>query len=101
LPVAVPPLRKRREDIPALVAHHLALARSRSPSSPVRSIAPGALEILVAAPWPGNVRELAGVVERLVVFGREEVMEARDVAFVHEGSNGPVSTPPLPGPQPE
>jgi two-component system, NtrC family, response regulator HydG len=96
LPVTVPPLRERREDIPALVAYHLALARSRSPGSPVRSIAPGALEILVTAPWPGNVRQLASVVERLVVFGREEAVEAPHVAFVHEGSNRPVSTLPLP-----
>src|SRR5262249_5479129 len=95
LPVAVPPLRERREDIPSLVAHHLALARSRSPASPVRSIAPGALDILVAAPWVGNVRELASVVERLVVFGREKVVEARHVAFVHESSNGPASMLPL------
>ncbi len=98
LPVAVPALRERREDIPALVAHHLALARSRSPGSPVRSFAPGALEVLVAAPWPGNVRELASVIERLVVFGREEVVAADLVAFVHEGSKRPASTPPLSGP---
>jgi two-component system response regulator HydG len=98
LPIVVPPLRERREDIPALVTHHLALARSRSPGSPVRSIAPGALEILVSAPWPGNVRELASVVERLVVFGREEVVEASHVARVHEVAHDPLPTPLRPGP---
>jgi two-component system response regulator HydG len=84
LPIAVPALRERREDIPALVAHHLALAKARSPASPVREVAPEALALLTAAPWPGNIRELASVVERFVVFGRDEVVEAHHLAFLHE-----------------
>jgi two-component system response regulator HydG len=85
LPIVVPPLRERREDIPALVAHFFAEARRRSPSSPARSIAPEALQMLVSAPWRGNVRELASVVERLVVFAREERIEARHLLFLSEG----------------
>jgi two-component system response regulator HydG len=82
LPIVVPPLRERREDIPALVEHLLAAARQRSPSSPVRSIEPCALAVLAAAPWPGNVRELASVIERLVVFERDQRIEARHLAFL-------------------
>jgi two-component system response regulator HydG len=75
LPVLVPPLRERREDIPALVAHFLADACRRAPRSPVRSIGPDALRVLVESPWPGNVRQLASHVERAVVFGVDEVID--------------------------
>jgi len=94
LPIVVPPLRERREDIPALAAHLLAQARLRSPDSPVRSFDPCALEALAAAPWPGNVRELASVIERLVVFERDETIEARHLSFL--ANRPPESTRMLP-----
>ena len=80
LPVFVPPLRDRREDIPALVAHLLAEARRRAPHSPVRAIRPEALLALTRAPWPGNVRELASVIERAVVFGAHESVRLEDLS---------------------
>jgi two-component system, NtrC family, response regulator HydG len=76
LPVFVPPLRDRREDIPALAMHFLAEARQRAPSSPVQSIGPDALRILTDASWPGNVRELASCIERAVVFGVDEMVDS-------------------------
>lgn len=79
LSVQVPPLRDRREDIPALVDHFFARARSRTTQSLVTEFAPEALERLSRAPWPGNVRELAAVIERLVVFGHRERVEAEDL----------------------
>jgi len=82
LPVSVPPLRDRREDIPALAAHFLAEALGRAPHSPVRSIAPGTLRTLVEAPWPGNVRELATVIERAVVFGAHESLVVESLSHV-------------------
>jgi two-component system response regulator HydG len=97
LPLVVPPLRERREDIPMLVAHLLAEARQRSPDSPVRSIEPCALELLVSAPWPGNVRELASVIERLVVFEREERIESRHLSFLSKGPQVSPSALPLSG----
>jgi two-component system response regulator HydG len=75
LPVVVPPLRDRREDIPALAAHFLAEACRRAPRSPVRSIGRDALRVLAAAAWPGNVRELASCLERAVVFGVDEMID--------------------------
>jgi len=62
-PLEVPPLRERREDIPALVAYFLGRRRGR----PVR-VAPQALSQLVAYAWPGNVRELQNVVERAAIL---------------------------------
>ncbi len=79
LPVFVPPLRERREDIPALAAHLLGEACQRAPNSPVRSIGPEALQSLEGAPWPGNVRELASVIERAVVFGADEKLEIKSL----------------------
>ena len=72
LPLFVPPLRQRREDIPELAAYLLAQAQLRAPHSPVRSIGPDVLRALTEAPWPGNVRELASVIESAVVFGTNE-----------------------------
>ena len=75
LSVHVPPLRERREDIPALAAHFLAQACQRAPSSPVRSIGRDALRALSEGVWPGNVRELASAIERAVVFGVDEMID--------------------------
>jgi two-component system response regulator HydG len=93
LPIVVPPLRERREDIPALAAYLLAEARRRSPGSPVRAFEPSALEVLAAAPWRGNVRELASVIERLVVFERDERIEARHLASLADRVSEPPSLP--------
>jgi two-component system response regulator HydG len=75
LSVAVPPLRDRPEDIPALAAHFLAQACKRAPTSPVRSIGRDALRALSERSWPGNVRELASSIERAVVFGVDEMID--------------------------
>ncbi|MGA3124243.1 MAG: sigma-54 dependent transcriptional regulator [Polyangiaceae bacterium] len=81
LPVLVPPLRHRREDIPALAERFLAEARQRAPHSPVRSLRPDVLRMLSEAPWPGNVRELASCIERAVVFGVEAILDVESVRF--------------------
>jgi two-component system response regulator HydG len=76
LPLFVPPLRDRREDIPMLAEYLLAQACQRAPLSPVRSLGGDALRKLTKAPWPGNVRELASAIERAVVFGVDEMLDA-------------------------
>jgi two-component system, NtrC family, response regulator HydG len=60
--IAVPPLRERAEDIPALVAHFLARSPRRA------AITDAALAWLAAAPWPGNVRELEAAIERAIAL---------------------------------
>jgi two-component system response regulator HydG len=96
LPVFVAPLRDHREDIPALAARFLAEARQRTVHSPVRSIGPEALRIMIAAPWPGNVRELASVIERAVVFGSDVAVGAKDISCIRT-----VAEPAIPWPSPD
>ncbi|MDR1613573.1 MAG: sigma-54 dependent transcriptional regulator [Planctomycetota bacterium] len=76
--VELPPLRDRREDIPDLARHFLARYREDE-GSRVREISEDALGMLERYNWPGNVRELANVMERLVVLGRSERIEVRQV----------------------
>ena len=82
LPLTVPPLRARSEDVPVLAKEFLAAARERTPGSPVRAISNDAMRVLETASWLGNVRELESAIERLVVLGREETIEPRDVGYL-------------------
>ena len=66
IPIRVPPLRERREDIPLLAAHFLDVGRQRLGLGPVR-LTDEARERLVGADWPGNVRELENVISRGVL----------------------------------
>ncbi|NOK05178.1 MULTISPECIES: sigma-54 dependent transcriptional regulator [Myxococcus] len=71
----LPPLRERREDIPALIEHFLQQAKARNPRSVVQRFSPETLAALAALPWAGNVRELENLVQRLVVLGSTEVVD--------------------------
>jgi transcriptional regulator with PAS, ATPase and Fis domain len=71
--LTVPPLRERREDIPALIGHFLEQF-TRNNGTPVHGISPEAVKLLSAYAWPGNVRELENVIERLVVTGRNDIV---------------------------
>ena len=78
VPIEVPPLRSRREDIPLLVEHfvrRLATAQGVSP----RALAPGALARLERHSWPGNVRELRNTVERLLILAAGDTVQEADV----------------------
>ncbi len=77
LPLAVPPLRDRPGDIPALVARFLARARSGR-SSPLE-VGPRAMAALQAYAWPGNVRELRNIVERMAVLAPGGTLDAAQV----------------------
>ena len=78
LPVTVPPLRERREDIAPLAYHFLGRARDKH-ARDVKEIAPAALSALSAWQWPGNVRELENAIERAVVLGRSEAVQLGDL----------------------
>ncbi len=67
VPVRVPPLRERREDVVALARHFVSHLTPRGQEPP--QLAPDALAVLVAHSWPGNVRELRNVIERSLAFG--------------------------------
>ncbi|RME14243.1 MAG: sigma-54-dependent Fis family transcriptional regulator [Alphaproteobacteria bacterium] len=88
--IAVPPLRARIEDIPALAEHFL--ARAAAEGLAPRRLDPEAEEVLRAAPWPGNVRQLENTMRRLLVeggpapIGREELAAA--LGFAGGGTAG-------------
>ena len=78
LPINIPALRERKEDIPFLATHFVKKLR-KDLGSPVESISDGAMERLLAYHWPGNVRELENVLERSMVLASGPVLEASDV----------------------
>jgi len=67
IPIALPPLRERREDIPLLADHFLAKYTEQMGKS-ITGIAHSALELLMVHDWPGNIRELENVIERAVAL---------------------------------
>jgi PAS domain S-box-containing protein len=79
IPIVVPPLRERREDIPLLVDHILRRLRGRGLDR-VRAVSPEAMRCLIDYPWPGNVRELENVLERGSVCARGAVLSAVDLS---------------------
>ena len=78
VPISVPALRERREDIELLVIHFLQQLAIRD-GLPARSITDEALKALTALDWPGNVRELRNTVERLVILANAPVIGISDV----------------------
>jgi two-component system nitrogen regulation response regulator NtrX len=81
VPLTVPPLRQRREDIPLLIERFVA-ELARFEGLPTRTFAPDAVTLLRERTWPGNVRELRNAVERLVILapgGRIEVADVRRI----------------------
>ena len=78
LPLHIPPLRARREDIPGLALHFLALATKANDRAAMR-IDPEAMQVLAGYSFPGNVRELKNLVERLVILTPDDVVSADDV----------------------
>jgi two-component system response regulator HydG len=67
VPVMIPPLRDRPDDIPVLAEHFIRKAGLKH-GTPARRISPEAMEALLRYPWPGNVREMENVIERAVIF---------------------------------
>jgi DNA-binding NtrC family response regulator len=78
VPMRLPPLRERREDIPLLVSHFVRKFDARLRKN-VTGIEPDALEVLLEHPWPGNIRELENVIERAVLFCDGDALRASDL----------------------
>jgi Nif-specific regulatory protein len=75
--ITIPPLRERRDDIPALAQFFLA-RYSKDVKRPPMAIDPAAMKLLREYDWPGNVRELGNVIERAVVLAAEEILHPAD-----------------------
>lgn len=78
IPIVVPPLRYRQEDIP-LLAQHFLNKYSVINNKLVTGFSTDALQKLMSMPWPGNVRELENLIERLVVFTRNSAIQASEI----------------------
>ncbi|HMA12538.1 MAG TPA: nitrogen regulation protein NR(I) [Steroidobacteraceae bacterium] len=89
--IELPPLRARREDVPMLLSHYLALAANEL-GVETKTLAPDALEVLSRYGWPGNVRELVNLCRRLTVLAPGSEVHMDDLP-VEITTAGPTSTP--------
>ena len=86
VPIAVPSLEERREDIPALAAHFIS-EMNTAQGLPMREISEDAEALMQTMVWPGNVRQLKNLVERVLILGDGcDPIEARELPGVEEGS---------------
>ena len=83
IPLKVPPLRERREDVPVLAGHFL--RKFAKEYGRKREITPEAMEVLVGYGWPGNVRELRNTLERMVIMTSGEVIRLEDLPAAVRG----------------
>ena len=91
VPLAIPPLRARREDIPVLARHFLDLAARANDRRDMR-IEDDAIAVLAAYSFPGNVRELRNLMERIVILNPDNVIRADDVRTSIPGGGAPKAT---------
>jgi len=81
LPIHVPPLRERPEDIPDLVDYFLADATKNEGFAEIPSITEQGMEKLMRQPWPGNVRQLRNIVQRILVLSSDKNIGSEAVEF--------------------
>jgi two-component system response regulator AtoC len=74
VPITLPPLRKRRGDVPLLIAHFLDKYKAGT-----KSFTPEATRMLVEYAWPGNIRELENTIERIVILAADDVIDVGDL----------------------
>lgn len=91
IPIVVPPLRDRREDIPALVKHFSDLFAEEGGRA--RRFTPGAIDLLQRYPWRGNVRELKNTVERALIMARGEQIDVPDLTGLVLAAQGGGTAP--------
>jgi two-component system response regulator AtoC len=94
IPIHIPPLRERREDIPVLVEHFMQKHAQRA-GKRIEGIAPGVMQALQASDWPGNVRELENTMERAVVLSQTAIIGPDAVRILSVNSTPPVGLPSL------
>jgi transcriptional regulator with PAS, ATPase and Fis domain len=78
VPIRIPPLRNRREDIPLLIDHFLKKFSKRVKRN-IPEISPEAMDILIEHNWPGNVRELEHTIERILILEEGDVIRTSDL----------------------
>lgn len=86
IPIQMPPLRKRRDDIPLLINHFLEKNHTQKHKK-IDSVSPEAMSLLSGYDWPGNVRELENVVERAVILTNKNVIMPEDLPSTFQSSS--------------
>jgi Nif-specific regulatory protein len=86
IPIVLPPLRERREDIPYLVEHFLAKV-ARDQGRPPRELDPAVLGLFAGYPWPGNVRELEAAIHRAFVLSENDTLTVEDFGWIARGTD--------------
>ncbi|HEV2855388.1 MAG TPA: sigma 54-interacting transcriptional regulator [Thermoanaerobaculia bacterium] len=95
IPIVLPPLRQRREDVPYLVEHFLAKI-SRDLGRQAKEIDPAVLDLFSAYSWPGNVRELEAAIHRAFVLSEQDTLTVEDFGWIAlhvQGTQAPVRRP--------
>jgi len=87
VPVSLPPLRERKEDIPALAAHFFAVYREKNRKE-LMDISGKAMDLLMRYDWPGNIRELENCLERAVILARGEIIAPADLPLPIQALSG-------------
>jgi PAS domain S-box-containing protein len=85
IPIVIPPLRERRQDIPALSR----ILWAEFAAGTGRALSEGALRLLEEAPWPGNIRELRNVLERTSTILRDPVVSEEQLRWILQGTGAP------------
>jgi len=84
IPIHIPPLRERKEDIPILVEHFSKLICEKN-KFPLKVFSPSAIKVLQSFSWKGNIRELRNVVERIVIMSPKNEITEKDVNTFYSG----------------
>lgn len=79
IPLFIPPLRERTEDIPALVTHFL----KKFDAPPEVSFSPEAVQLLKSHSWPGNIREMQNIVERCIILRKKNIIAPEDLQLLN------------------
>ena len=92
LPLAMPALRERREDIPLLTQHFVRCFHKEA-SVPVKGMTPATMRLLAEYDWPGNVRQLRNVIHRACVLATEELVHIDESSLLTEPADNDFTLP--------
>jgi two-component system response regulator PilR (NtrC family) len=86
VPIHIPLLKERREDIPLLVEHFLEIYNTKR-NKKIKGVSPEAMDLLADFDWPGNIRELENVIERVVIMSESDIIDAKELPIYIQGNS--------------